>query len=424
MNIAQVIAMNIQDLLDTSKTQVADLSEYLGISRQTMNNYLKASSTVDSVQLVKIAEFFKVPIESLLKNTTEPNPSFLFRSALNYSEAIDDIGTQISEYVEKYVKLAKNAGRNIFFLPEQYNLSINNDGNIIDVNFECRDYFTPKLRLDDNLISEIHQIADEQRHLLKLAGKGAISLIPALISRGINIVFLHMNSEDISGLSVCDEERGCFIFVNSDMTVERQLFTVAHEYGHCVLHRPIYRRKLSQCFGKEERKNLLDSMADCFAGRLICNPEDLIPYKEKLLPIKNNLNEVIRVAVHIKKKLQVSLQSVMMGLKEYDLISSRTLSDFFRYIAKLNLSKTEPIPILSDPIIYERFLHEKNAQIVDMLRDVYRKDSSSVSKEHIAYYLDISENEANNYLQKFMKEVSEVNSIDIFDIDDVGDWNQ
>ena len=41
MEIVQVIAQNIQDLLDKHKISVSELSGYLGISRQTLTNYLK-----------------------------------------------------------------------------------------------------------------------------------------------------------------------------------------------------------------------------------------------------------------------------------------------------------------------------------------------------------------------------------------------
>lgn len=53
MEIVQVIAQNIQDLLDKHKISVSELSGYLGISRQTLTNYLKTTSTIDSVSWLK-----------------------------------------------------------------------------------------------------------------------------------------------------------------------------------------------------------------------------------------------------------------------------------------------------------------------------------------------------------------------------------
>ena len=64
---------------------------------------------------------------------------------------------------------------------------------------------------------DILEIADQQRKLLQLNQSGAISLIPALISRGIKVVFKDFKSNEIYGLSICDNNKGCFIFVNSNI---------------------------------------------------------------------------------------------------------------------------------------------------------------------------------------------------------------
>ena len=214
MEIVQVIAQNIQDLLDKHKISVSELSGYLGISRQTLTNYLKTTSTIDSVQLVKIADFFNIPAEYLLKDHSDGKTNFLFRSALHYEEAVDEIAEQVGEYLDKYKLLAKSVGKKISYLPEQYNLFVNYQNKVVDINFECQDYFAPKLAVDESLLHEIWQIADDQRLRLGMEGKGATSLISALTLRGINVIFMDLSTVDTFGLSICDEGLGCFIIVN------------------------------------------------------------------------------------------------------------------------------------------------------------------------------------------------------------------
>ena len=103
-----------------------------------MTNYLKASSTLDSVQLVKLADYFNVPVSELIKDndTDASQPAMLFRSAVHYDEAVSQIETLIRNYWQEYLHLAKETGSNICFLPEQYNLSVDTGGTVVDINFE------------------------------------------------------------------------------------------------------------------------------------------------------------------------------------------------------------------------------------------------------------------------------------------------
>lgn len=407
MEIARKIAANVQALLDNNNVSITDISNYLEVSRQTMTNYLKASSTLDSVQLVKLADYFNVPVSELIKDndTDASQPAMLFRSAVHYDEAVSQIETLIRNYWQEYLHLAKETGSNICFLPEQYNLSVDTGGTVVDINFECKDFFSSKLKIDDTLRNDIWQIADTQRRLLGIEGKGAIDLIPALTSRGINVLFLDMQTTDIFGLSICDEEKGCFIFVNtnSNITIERQLFTIAHEYGHCVLHRPIFRRKIPKESGKQSKTSILDAMADEFAGRLLCNPSDLALYKEQFNTTHEDIASIIQIAMPIKKRLQISLQSLMMGLKKYGFISAHTLNDFYALLRRTGSTTNEPASISSDFFLINRYEAEKRAQILHMLRILYRR--GKLKNNDLSYFLGCTEDEAQKYIAVFDSEL-------------------
>ena len=47
------IAANITRLLEENNLTQGELSAFLNVSRQTLTNYLKGTSTIDSVRLVK-----------------------------------------------------------------------------------------------------------------------------------------------------------------------------------------------------------------------------------------------------------------------------------------------------------------------------------------------------------------------------------
>lgn len=403
MELVRVIAQNIQNLLDEKNVTTSRLSEELDVSRQTLTNYLKGVSTIDSVRLVQIAKFFNVPVEDLLTDQAERKPAILFRSALHYEDAVDEVEQRVSDYLYKYEALAKRVGKNICYLPEQYNLALNDQGNIIDINFECQDYFASKLKIDPALDREISRIADSQRALLGLENRGAISLIQALTSRGINIIFLDLQTTEISGLSICDESRGCFIFVNSnsEMTYERQLFTIGHEYGHVVLHRPIFNRRLRHNT-KGNKKSLLDAMADSFAARLLCPHNMLRPYADQFAAAGNDLTLILSAAMPLKRSLEISMQSVILGLKKYNFIPSEVVPDYFAHLDETGTRREEPMPISGDKKLEAKFVDAKRDLILRMLKADFSRGHLNVND--ISYFLGCTPDEAKKIFEQFRLE--------------------
>ncbi len=401
MDTNKAIAINILRLLDERKIPATDLAQHLGVTRQTLTNYLKGISIVDSVKLVQIASFFNVSVDELITEKSEQDPAILFRTVLNYQAATDDLSETIANYINRYVKLAKSINRNVCFIPEQYNLSVQYQGSIINVNYECSDYSAPKLVLDEELEVEIERIADEQRRLIGMEDKGALSIISALTQRGINIFFKDFYTPDISGLSVCDDTRGCYIFINdnSEISVERKLFTIAHEYAHIILHRPLYKRRIRQYLSSSRKKNLLDSMADCFAGYFLCPRKLLLLYNSTLQSF-NLLSELFP----IKKDLQISLSSLMMGMRRYGYINNTTLSSYFAFLKKNSIDKIELEPIIKDEILKKDYEIVKNAAVIKMLKTAFYRDILII--DDLKFFLNLSDQQAEKYLNEWQSEKS------------------
>lgn len=387
MDTARIIACNIQSLLETEKISIQELASYLGVTRQTLANYIKGNTVVDSVKLVEIAKYFGVSIDALTSTPDVSNrPAILFRTALNYHDATDEFSDRIAEYVYRYNLLAKLTGKNVNFLPEQYNLVLHSDNRSdLNINFDCTDYTDSKYKIDPALEAEIESIANEQRHLLGFEDQGAMFLIVALQQRGINIVFFDFQSNDVSGLSLCDDIQGCFVFVNmqNNMPIERQIFTIAHEYAHLILHRPLYKKRLKQYMGTTKKKNLLDAMADCFAGYLLCPRNKLLRY-DSILRNFTSISEL----VPIKLDLQISLSSLMMALKRYGYINSNVLSSYFAFIKKNKIDKAEPHPLSGEATVASQFDILKTAEIKRMLRRAAQLDQLNV--DDIRFFLNLS----------------------------------
>lgn len=403
MELTKIIAENITRLLEENNHTQGELSNYLDISRQTLSNYLKGTSTIDSVRLVRTAHFFDVPVSALLEMPDSAKSSrspMLLRSVVRAHDPIANIESMVFNYLDHYEKLTATFGASSKFLPEQHDLYINHKGSRLSINYELRKAPPTKYKIDDQLRAEIYRIADYQRHLLGLNDSGAIELIPALIKRGINVFFRDFDSDNIFGLSICDNAHGCCIFVNSnsDIPIERQLFTVAHEYAHIILHRPLFSPEIGASFSMQYSQ-FLDDMANDFAGRLLCPPELVYPYVSYFNTPDATLRSISSLAVHLKRKLHISFSSLLVTLNHYNMISKSITSEYVRWANGTGNKQKEPYPIRSDTALRELFEHTRDKYLIETLRRA--NDNSPVSVNTISYFLDCDFQKANDILASF-----------------------
>ena len=379
MSTIESIGLNLQHLMKENSVSIIQLAEYVGVSRQTMSNYIKGITPIDSAKLYRIAEFFKTKPSALLAEESSFQPAFLFRTALNYQDATDEIISRISEYILIYRKLLKFGNDGIVRIPEHYNLSIARGNHLIDINHECQDYSekpTPEL------LNSIRIIAEEQRRKLGAENANAIELMNAIACSGIHVIFVDLNQPKIYGLSVIDNSIGCMIFVNSNkqITMERKLFTVIHEYAHLILHRPLYDRKTSIDIGE---KNLLDRMSNEFAGAMLCSKRKLFPYEEKLLQREIRLSDLIE----IKHDLQISLSCLVVSLKSKGYLSNDYVNRYFRWQKANQLDEDELEPLSEMPGIDGYFSESTKLRVLPLVRKGL--DSHQISLEEAAILLDV-----------------------------------
>lgn len=417
MELTKVIANNIVRLLEENNRTQAELSTYLDISRQTLSNYLKGNSTIDSVRLVKTADFFNIPVTALLETTAVSRAPMLLRAAPQDHDAIEDIEDLISDYLARYEELCSKVGCASHFFPEQHDLFIEHAGKRISVNHELRKYPPKKFKIDNQLRDDIYAIADNQRRVLGLSECGAIELIKALTARGINVIFLDFKLTSIFGLSTCGNSQGCYIFVNSNesITVERQLFTVAHEYAHLILHRPLFSND-SNVPMSSQYVELLDKMADTFAGRLLCPPDIVLAYEKHYSASNSTLKSISPITVRLKQKLHVSFQSLLIALESYGLVSKSVVNEYFRWANSNNSLKDEPWSIKDDRILYGQFEEAKEEHIIEIFHKLFMKEKEAVSEDDIMFFLGCDIEKANTILGKFESELEKFNEFDdIFD---------
>jgi len=96
---------------------------------------------------------------------------------------------------------------------------------------------------------------------------------------GVDVVFADFGQlkDEVAGFCAFGEKK---LFVNDADTVSRQMFTIAHEFGHWMLHRPIFeadpdRYPVLPRFHDPNRNDPLEKEANSFAANILV-PERLL----------------------------------------------------------------------------------------------------------------------------------------------------
>jgi Zn-dependent peptidase ImmA (M78 family) len=123
-------------------------------------------------------------------------------------------------------------------------------------------------------------------------------------------------SDNFSGMSLKSDNNNLFILVNSNHSLGRQHFTIAHELYHLFEQEKF---QVHQCTtGKFDKKNIEEYNADYFASCLL-TPEngllDLIPDNEI-----TTKNISLRTVIKLEQYYSVSRSSMLLRLKLLEII--------------------------------------------------------------------------------------------------------
>ncbi len=182
-----------------------------------------------------------------------------------------------------------------------------------------------------------------------------------LESAGVKVQVQKLPIEDLFGLSVAPGDGGPAVVVNvrKDISVERRIFTVAHELGHLLLHPHAYDvRELAEDHDEEKE-------ADLFAAHFLM-PTELF---QSEWGDPSGLPFVDRV-LHVKRIFRVSYMTVLYRLVELGQADPGKVWMDFRFRCKqrygISLTKkVEPEPLVEA----ERKLEPKHLDDLDFVED-------------------------------------------------------
>ncbi len=113
VNMNEIISNNIINLMRQNNKKQIDLAGYLGVSKQVISKMLSGARMINAFELQKIAEFFGVSMESLVKVPQvlpETNTVKAFMGRVESQEARDGLAVadEIANLICFYARTHEN----------------------------------------------------------------------------------------------------------------------------------------------------------------------------------------------------------------------------------------------------------------------------------------------------------------------------
>ncbi|MGK7877473.1 MAG: ImmA/IrrE family metallo-endopeptidase [Xenococcaceae cyanobacterium] len=267
------------------------LAKIVGVTRQSINNYEKAKTLPDSKTLSVLAHALGVTLDDLLRSESQGLSNFRFRAHASFGKK-PQFAAQVLRILETYNALEQAVGLPPY-APES----------------------TPCHQVEGNE-KRISAIAAQFRHRLGIGDAPILNLFEVTEEIGLKVLRQPIPIKNFFGLSACSADQGAFVLVNShNISIERQLFTIAHEIGHLIFHRGEYQDNLISEGTKEEEKARED-VANYFASHLLVSQDAL----ERALDVISDLPQ-------LKAQFRVSYTMMLMRL---DKMGKLNYSDFIK----------------------------------------------------------------------------------------------
>jgi Zn-dependent peptidase ImmA (M78 family)/DNA-binding XRE family transcriptional regulator len=330
-----------------------DMADRLPISRQAYSAIEGGRSEPKSGTLLAIAEVLQVPLTELLADQVSFQ-SLRLRSHKRMKAAEkaqkEEVLGRFQQWLRDYNELEDMLGEH-----EQWRLE--------------------KVDGEDPVAAAAHV-----RNVLEVGDNEPIDDIVGLLEdAGIKFFTEQFKLPGIFGFSAGSADGGPAVAVNTDatITIERQIFTAAHELGHLLLHRSSYGPERESGTEEEEHE------ANRFAGHFLLPNAAL----EREVGENEGLT-LVDFVLHVKRKYRVSYMTVLFRLKERYGYGSDIYPRFkARYMEKYGKSlkgNVEPDPVEGpaaedecEQLSRHDFVEDRLSRLV---RRAYMRDLVSISR--------------------------------------------
>jgi Zn-dependent peptidase ImmA (M78 family) len=196
------------------------------------------------------------------------------------------------------------------------------------------------------------QIADTFRLFLNMGEEPIINLVHLIEKLGIPIIFLDVESDKFSGMTLQTDINQSIIVVNKNMPNDHKKFTIAHELGHLIMHIPF--SEDVNFLNQLEDFEAVEKQADQFAGAF------LIPASQAKYQFRNLTYSKL---ADFKIYWKVSKQAIIYRAKDVGAISETKFKSLFIELSRFGERKREKHEIdIDKPTLFNKVVdvHEKS----------------------------------------------------------------
>jgi Zn-dependent peptidase ImmA (M78 family)/DNA-binding XRE family transcriptional regulator len=215
-NLPDVLSEKISDARKSLGLTLQQVSSSISFSVSTLSEIENGKRRVSAVELYQFAKLFEKPITFFLEQEKFTDSfSILFRASISNTPPLSkQTVSRFHEYCRNYKELITKLGTPLAPSITDYSMS------------ELTTY------------DDAEKLAETERGQLGLNGQPLKEISELLESKkGVKIFYLPENPEVFSGAFVYDQELGPCFLINSLHPRLRRVFTIAHEYAHCLAHR-------------------------------------------------------------------------------------------------------------------------------------------------------------------------------------------
>jgi Zn-dependent peptidase ImmA (M78 family)/transcriptional regulator with XRE-family HTH domain len=349
-SLAEVVSKRVRSLRERMGWSQSELARRAGIGVSTLSDIESGRSAPRLDTVVALANALGVPLETLLRATE--NPLEVYLRAIETPQNLGAL-QQWLERCRRYLQIEALAGKPA----------------------PCAPLYTlkPTSRFKDEL-EQIEIIAQQERGRLQLGMEPIADLVSVVEEAGLRVVGADLPEDDIEGAFLTMPECDASVaLINRSKPALRQRFTLAHEYGHLLLHRSkgfIVDQAVFQMTSPEERQ------ANAFAAALLM-PKALIErmYNEYEFPKRRDKLPLYGWLL-MTRRMQVSAHALAWRLYNLGYISESERNWVFHEGAQLlkemeRVFYNEPIEPPKVPLLSERAR--------TLVLDAYRKEQITAS---------------------------------------------
>ena len=248
-SLAEVVSKRVRSLRERKGWSQSELARRAGIGVSTLSEIESGQNAPRLDTLVALAHALGAPLETFLH--ADENPLEARLRAIETPENLPALQTWL-ERCRRYLEIEALVGKQGIRAPV-YALQ-------------------PSPCLEDEL-EQIETIAQQERHRLQLGIEPIADLTTVVEEAGLRVIGADLPEDDLDGaILFVAEHEAAVALINRAKPSLRQRFTLAHEYGHLLLHRnraEIWERDLFRANTPEERQ------ANAFAAAFLM-PKPLI----------------------------------------------------------------------------------------------------------------------------------------------------